>query len=110
RRSRKAPPPRSSATRASSKPISDRRTTMLDLVDLSAGYNRIDVLRSVSVHVPHGGFIGLLGPNGAGKTTLMRTISGFTRIHAGDVVFEGRSLRGLSPEAIVDLGIIHVPQ
>jgi branched-chain amino acid transport system ATP-binding protein len=83
---------------------------MLKLVDLSAGYSRIGVLRSVSIHVPSGGFIGLLGPNGAGKTTLMRTISGFTRIHDGDVLFEGRSLRGLAPEAIVDLGIIHVPQ
>jgi branched-chain amino acid transport system ATP-binding protein len=83
---------------------------MLELVDLKAGYNRIDVLRSVSVVVPDGAFVGLLGPNGAGKTTLMRSISGFTRIHGGDIRFDGRSLRGLSPEAIVDLGVIHVPQ
>jgi branched-chain amino acid transport system ATP-binding protein len=60
--------------------------------------------------VPRGGFIGLLGPNGAGKTTLMRSISGFTRIHGGDIRFEGQSLRGMTPEAIVDRGIIHVPQ
>lgn len=83
---------------------------MLEIVDLRAGYNRIDVLRSVSIAVPNGGFVGLLGPNGAGKTTLMRSISGFTRIHAGDIIFEGQSLRGMIPEAIVDLGIIHVPQ
>ncbi len=83
---------------------------MLELVDLRAGYNRIDVLRSVSIAVPRGGFVGLLGPNGAGKTTLMRSISGFTRVHAGDIRFEDRSLCGMTPEAIVDLGIIHVPQ
>jgi branched-chain amino acid transport system ATP-binding protein len=83
---------------------------MLDLVDLKAGYNRTDVLRSVSITVPQGAFVGLLGPNGAGKTTLMRSISGFTRVHSGEIRFEGRSLCGMSPEAIVDLGIIHVPQ
>jgi branched-chain amino acid transport system ATP-binding protein len=83
---------------------------MLELVELSAGYNRSDVLRSVSMEVPKGGFIGLLGPNGAGKTTLMRSVSGLTRIHGGAILFEGRSLRGRTPEGIVDLGIVHVPQ
>lgn len=83
---------------------------MLEVVDLRAGYNRSDVLRSVSIAAPAGGFIGLLGPNGAGKTTLMRSISGFVRIHGGDILLDGRSLRGSTPEAIVDLGIIHVPQ
>lgn len=83
---------------------------MLEILDLRAGYNRIDVLRSVSISVPQGAFVGLLGPNGAGKTTLMRSISGFTRVHAGDIRFEGRSLCGMTPETIVDLGIIHVPQ
>lgn len=83
---------------------------MLELVDLNAGYNRIDVLRAVSITVPRGAFIGLLGPNGAGKTTLMRSISGFTRVHSGDIRFENRSLCGMTPEMIVDLGIIHVPQ
>jgi branched-chain amino acid transport system ATP-binding protein len=83
---------------------------MLELVELKAGYNRADVLRSVSISVPKGGFVGLLGPNGAGKTTLMRSVSGFTRIHAGDILLEGRSLRGRTPEGIVDLGVIHVPQ
>jgi branched-chain amino acid transport system ATP-binding protein len=83
---------------------------MLEIVNLRAGYNRIDVLRSVSVTVPQGGFIGLLGPNGAGKTTLMRSISGFTRVHGGNIIFEGRSLCGMTPESIVDLGVIHVPQ
>ena len=101
---------RYSATLASLRHIWDRSTPMLDLVDLRAGYNRIDVLRSVSITVPRGAFVGLLGPNGAGKTTLMRSISGFTRVHSGDIRFEGHSLRGMTPEIIVDLGIIHVPQ
>jgi branched-chain amino acid transport system ATP-binding protein len=83
---------------------------VLEVSNLTAGYGRTDVLRSVSIAVPKGEFVGMLGPNGAGKTTLMRSISGFTRIRSGDIRFEGHSLRGMSPEMIVDLGIIQVPQ
>jgi len=83
---------------------------MLKVGGLRAGYGHADVLRQVSIEVARGAFVGLLGPNGAGKTTLMRSISGLTRIRDGDIQLEGRSIRGSSPESIVDLGVIHVPQ
>jgi branched-chain amino acid transport system ATP-binding protein len=83
---------------------------MLELRGVHAGYGRIDVLHGVSLTVPQGGMVGLLGPNGAGKTTLVRAISGLARVSAGEIVFEGRPLRGRAAEDIVALGIIHVPQ
>ena len=83
---------------------------MLEVRNLTAGYGRTDVLRNVSITVATGAFVGILGPNGAGKTTLMRSISGFTRIRSGEIRLQGRSLEGLSPETIVDAGVIHVPQ
>ena len=49
---------------------------ILELIDLHAGYGRIEVLRGVDLTVPRGAVIALLGPNGAGKTTLLRVISG----------------------------------
>jgi branched-chain amino acid transport system ATP-binding protein len=83
---------------------------MLKITELTAGYGGVDVLRGVSVAIPAGAFVGLLGPNGAGKTTLIRSISGFTRINDGDILLDGETLMGRSPEAIVDSGVIHVPQ
>jgi branched-chain amino acid transport system ATP-binding protein len=83
---------------------------MLEVNALRAGYGHADVLRHVSITVAQGAFVGLLGPNGAGKTTLMRSISGLTRIQEGDIRLDGRSIRGKAPEAIVELGAIHVPQ
>jgi branched-chain amino acid transport system ATP-binding protein len=83
---------------------------MLELRGVHAGYGRIDVLHGVSLTVPQGGMVGLLGPNGAGKTTLVRAISGLARVSAGEIVFEGRPIRGRAAEDIVALGIIHVPQ
>jgi branched-chain amino acid transport system ATP-binding protein len=83
---------------------------MLEVVGLTAGYGRTDVLHDVSLRVPEGAIVGILGPNGAGKTTLMRSISGMTVIHGGRILFNGSDLRGRQPEDIVEAGIIHVPQ
>ena len=47
----------------------------------------------------------IIGPNGAGKTTLFNCISGFYVPEMGDVVFEGRSIRGLGTDKIAGLGI-----
>ena len=57
-----------------------------------------------------GEFYALLGPNGAGKSTTLRAISGLVRPAAGDIRFDGRSIVGFGPEAIVKLGIAHVPE
>lgn len=83
---------------------------MLEVVDVSAGYGKIEVLHQVSLVVQEGSIVGLLGANGAGKTTLAKTISGLTSLRSGDIRFEGRSIGSLRPEQIVELGIIHVPQ
>jgi branched-chain amino acid transport system ATP-binding protein len=75
-----------------------------------AGYSRLDVLHDVSLRVPEGRIVGLLGPNGAGKTTLVKTISGLVRCRRGEIRLDGRPIHRLRGEAIVDLGVIHVPQ
>jgi branched-chain amino acid transport system ATP-binding protein len=83
---------------------------MLEVSGLSAGYGRRPVIAEISFSVPTGGAVGLIGANGAGKTTLLRTVSGLTRITAGSIRFDGKPLAQLSPERIVDLGIVQVPQ
>ncbi len=52
----------------------------------------------------------LLGANGAGKSTTLRAISGLAKPAAGDILFDGKSIAGLGPEAIVRMGISHVPE
>ena len=47
----------------------------------------------------------LVGPNGAGKTTIFNVITGFLRPDAGTVSFQGTSLDGMKPQAIVAAGI-----
>ena len=52
----------------------------------------------------------LLGANGAGKSTTLRTISGLIDTASGEIWFEGKRIDELAPEAIVRMGISHVPE
>ncbi|WP_263144913.1 ABC transporter ATP-binding protein [Pseudomonas sp. RIT-PI-AD] len=83
---------------------------MLKVEGLRAGYNGSDAIRGVSLEIPTGQVVAVLGPNGAGKSTLVNAISGLTRIHQGEILFEGRAITRLSPPEIVELGIIQVPE
>jgi len=57
-----------------------------------------------------GEIVALIGANGAGKTTVLKAISGLIPLAAGEILFKERSLRGLNPEEIAQLGIAHVPE
>jgi len=83
---------------------------MLEVRDLVAGYGATQVLRGVSLDVAAGEIVAVLGANGVGKTTLNRAISGLIPITTGRIVFEGTSIDGMSPDGIVERGLIHVPE
>jgi putative ABC transport system ATP-binding protein/lipoprotein-releasing system ATP-binding protein len=67
------------------------------------GGNRIQVLRGIDLDLAPGESVFLCGASGAGKTTLLYTIAGLEIPEAGTVEFEGRSLYGLSGNALARL-------
>jgi len=83
---------------------------MLRVSDVHVGYGAIRALKGVSLEVNEGEVVALIGANGAGKSTLLRAISGLLRPTAGDVAFEGRSIRGMAEDKIVRLGILQVQE
>jgi branched-chain amino acid transport system ATP-binding protein len=83
---------------------------MLRITDVHAAYGPILALHGVSLEVPAGSIVTLLGPNGAGKTTTLRVVSGLLHPSSGTVEFEGRRIDRMAPEAIVSLGMSHVPE
>jgi branched-chain amino acid transport system ATP-binding protein len=83
---------------------------MLNVTDLRSGYGRIPILAGITLSVGAGEFVGILGHNGMGKSTLLRTLMGYLPMTGGEIIFEGQSLRGLSPTARARLGIGYVPQ
>ena len=83
---------------------------LLALESLAVRYGEIEALHGVSMSVDAGEVVTLLGANGAGKSTTLRAISGMLNAAAGEIRFDGRSIISLGPEAIVKLGIAHVPE
>jgi branched-chain amino acid transport system ATP-binding protein len=84
--------------------------TLLEVDGVVAGYGRGDVLRGATLRVEEGMITCLIGPNGAGKSTLLKTVSGLLQPKAGAISFRGEPLAGLTPQAILRRGIVHVPQ
>jgi branched-chain amino acid transport system ATP-binding protein len=86
----------------------------IQVAGLSAGYGAVRVLDDVSLCVNDGETVALLGANGNGKSTLMQCVMGLVRPRAGRITatVDGvqHDLVGMAPEAIVDLGIVLVPE
>jgi branched-chain amino acid transport system ATP-binding protein len=83
---------------------------LLKLSDVSVHYGRIPAVQKLSLDVAEGELVGLVGHNGAGKTTTLMTITGVLKPTAGEVVFQGSSLVGRSPDEILRSGISLVPE
>ncbi|MGY9056505.1 MAG: ABC transporter ATP-binding protein [Alphaproteobacteria bacterium] len=78
---------------------------LLEVKDVIVRFGGIVALDGVAFDIPEGQIVGLIGPNGAGKTTLFNCLSRLYTPNEGDVLFEGKSILGLSPDKIASLGI-----
>ncbi len=83
---------------------------ILALRGVDALYGDSHVLHDVSFSVKPGRVLALLGRNGAGKTTCMNAIIGFLKPRKGEILLQGESIGGLSPESISRRGVGLVPQ
>jgi len=84
--------------------------TLLELNEVSAGYDEALVLDGVSLAIARGQCMALLGRNGMGKSTLLATIMGHTRMRGGSIRFAGRDLGPVSPHRRSTAGIAWVAQ
>ena len=83
---------------------------MLIIRDLVVDIQKSHILHGISLEVNSGELVCLVGRNGAGKTTTFRTIMGFRKPVAGDVLLDGRSIAGSRPYEIARAGICFAPE
>jgi branched-chain amino acid transport system ATP-binding protein len=85
-------------------------THTLELIDVHAGYGRIEVLHGVSFSVPAGCVFALLGPNGGGKSTTLQVIGGRLKPTSGCVHVAGAHVNGARPDGLARAGVASIPE
>lgn len=78
---------------------------LLEVRHVSQRFGGLQALTDYNLEIEPGQIIGLIGPNGAGKTTTFNCITGIYDPTEGDVVLEGRSIKGLKPNVIAARGL-----
>lgn len=83
---------------------------MLEVRNINAGYDFLQVLWGVSLNVAEGEFVALVGPNGAGKSTTLKSIAGLVPPKSGQVLFRGQPITGLAAYETSRMGISFVSE
>jgi len=83
---------------------------MLELRNVSAGYDELTVLHNISFSIDEGEFVAIVGANGAGKSTTLKVISSLISHTAGELLWDNKSMGKLPPYKVAALGIAHVPE
>jgi len=83
---------------------------MLKVVNLCAGYEEIQILKNVNLHINKNEIVALIGPNVAGKSTVLRSIFGLAKIKKGDILFQEMSILNKKPHELIKERICYVNQ
>lgn len=80
-------------------------TTLMSVRDVTKRFGGLVAVNSLTMDVVRESISSVIGPNGAGKSTLFNCITGFYDPEEGEIIFEGRSIKGLAPDEITRRGI-----
>jgi len=85
--------------------------TALIVDGLVGGYAAADhVVKGVMLGVAPQELVCIIGPNGAGKSTVLKLLTGLLRPREGRVLLDGRDVTGFAPRAVLEAGMVLVPQ
>ena len=84
--------------------------TMLKVDNINVYYGNIHAVKDVSFEVNEGEIVTLIGANGAGKSTTLKTISGLLHPKTGDILYKGKSIKGVRAHKIVEADLAQVPE
>ena len=83
---------------------------LLEIKDLYAGYQKLDILQGVNLDVHPGEIVCVIGPNGAGKSTVFKAVYGFIDVRKGKVLLDGKDITNYRPQDMLHSGVSIVPQ
>jgi branched-chain amino acid transport system ATP-binding protein len=80
-------------------------TPLLELEGVTKIFGGLQCITELDLVVNEGEIVSIIGPNGAGKTTVFNLITGIYKPDSGDLLLDGASLVGLTPQAITNRGV-----
>jgi branched-chain amino acid transport system ATP-binding protein len=83
---------------------------MFRVRNMRAGYDGLEILHGVSLHIDAGEIVTIIGANGAGKSTLLNALAGIVRPFSGSALFGGGEIAGRAAEAVAARGCLLVPE
>ncbi len=83
---------------------------LLELKKMTKRFGGLVAVRGLDFEIPERAIYSVIGPNGAGKTTVFNCITGFYRPEEGDILLNGHSVLGFSPDRIARKGITRTYQ
>ncbi|MDO4475175.1 MAG: ABC transporter ATP-binding protein [Lachnospiraceae bacterium] len=90
--------------------MENKKEIILEVKDLEAGYNGMNVLNGISFTAKEGEILAILGSNGVGKSTTLRAITGTIKPMGGKVYYRGEDITGVPSHKLVPKGISMVPE
>ncbi|MBE2199829.1 MAG: ABC transporter ATP-binding protein [Anaerolinea sp.] len=78
---------------------------LLSATNVTKRFGGLTAVNNLTFNIDKGAIVSIIGPNGAGKTTFFNCITGFYQFDEGEIIFDGRSTKGRSPDQIAHMGI-----
>ena len=82
----------------------------IEVINLTSGYGKAEIVKSVNLQVFPGEITTIIGPNGAGKSTFLKTIAGVVRVFEGSIRIHGQDVTNRRASEIARSGVAYVPQ
>lgn len=81
---------------------------MLQGVNISKRYDKVEVLRGVSISINRGEVVSIVGPSGSGKSTLLHILGTLDKADAGKVIMNDVELTALKGNKLAKFRNIHI--
>ena len=78
---------------------------LMDVKNVSLSFGGVKAITDISFDIRKGEIRAIIGPNGAGKTSMLNVINGFYTPQKGEIIFRGKTRRGMKPHHAVRQGI-----
>jgi len=83
---------------------------LLAVRQLHVAYGGIQAVKNLNLELHEGELVSLIGANGAGKSTTLKAICGLLVPRSGEILYQGRSLKGQGAWSLVAQGLVMVPE